>query len=187
MTKAQDGRRHLPSVDSLLSQSALGPLLAELPRALVRRAVREVLEAERDRLARDEASAAVAGEAAGAPAAVAELVARAIARARRLALPGLRRVVNATGVVVHTNLGRAPLGSAACAAVVEAARGYSTLEYDVEQGRRGSRPSAVRELLVELTGAEHALAANTTAAAPLLALSSPAARRVAVVPRAEPG
>jgi L-seryl-tRNA(Ser) seleniumtransferase len=98
----------------------------------------------------------------------ADLVARAAARLR----PSLQRVVNATGVIVHTNLGRAPLSDPARAAVVRAATGYSNLELDLGEGRRGSRHEHVEALLRELTGAEAALVVNNCAAAVLLATAA---------------
>jgi len=97
----------------------------------------------------------------------------------------LRRVINGTGVLLHTNLGRAPLAEAAIQAVNDAARGYSTLEYDVASGERGSRQSHVRTLLARLTGAEDALVVNNNAAAVLLVLSALAAGREVVVSRGE--
>ena len=98
----------------------------------------------------------------------ADLEARALERLR----PSLRRVVNATGVIVHTNLGRAPLAEAARAAVARAAAGYSNLEYDLAAGERGARNDHVEALLRELTGAEAALAVNNCAAAVLLAVAA---------------
>src|SRR4051812_28982284 len=95
-----------------------------------------------------------------------------VARARERLRPSLRRVLNATGVVVHTNLGRAPLGAAARAAVARAAEGYSNLELDLAGGERGSRQAHVEALLRELTGAEAALAVNNCAAAVLLAAAA---------------
>ena len=97
-----------------------------------------------------------------------DLVERATERLR----PSLRRVLNATGVVVHTNLGRAPLADAARAAVTRAARGYSNLELDLDTGARGSRHDHVAALLCELTGAEAAIAVNNCAAAVLLAAAT---------------
>jgi L-seryl-tRNA(Ser) seleniumtransferase len=99
--------------------------------------------------------------------------------------PGLRRVLNATGVIVHTNLGRAPLASAALERVVQAARGYSNLEYDLEAGSRGSRQTHVAKLLRRLTGAEAALVVNNNAAAVLLALAALAEGREVLVSRGE--
>jgi L-seryl-tRNA(Ser) seleniumtransferase len=105
----------------------------------------------------------------------------AIAHAR----PHLRRVINATGVVLHTNLGRAPLGDAARAAIVEVAQGYSNLEYDLERGERGSRHDHLRALLCELTGAEDALVVNNNAAATVLGLAALATEREVIVSRGE--
>jgi L-seryl-tRNA(Ser) seleniumtransferase len=105
--------------------------------------------------------------------------------AASLAGPHLRRVVNATGVVLHTNLGRAPLAPAALAALVEAARGYTNLEYDLAGGERGSRHAHAEELLRVLTGAAAACVVNNNAAATVLALSALAAGREVIVSRGE--
>ena len=99
--------------------------------------------------------------------------------------PTLQPALNATGVVLHTNLGRAPLAEAAIAALADVARGFSTLEYDVERGARGSRHVHCAELLRELTGAEDALVVNNCAAALVLALNSVADGREAIVSRGE--
>jgi L-seryl-tRNA(Ser) seleniumtransferase len=109
-------------------------------------------------------------------------VSAALARAQR---PSLRRVINATGVVLHTNLGRAPLARAARDAVELAAAGYTNLEYDVEQGTRGSRYAHCVTLLRELTGAEDALVVNNNAAALVLSLNTLAANRGVVISRGE--
>jgi len=110
-------------------------------------------------------------------------------RARRVALqrvgPQLRTVINATGVIVHTNMGRSPLSQRVMDRIARAALSYSNLEYDLEKGRRGERNSHLRRLMEELTGAEAALAVNNNAAAVLLALSSLAAGREVVVSRGE--
>jgi L-seryl-tRNA(Ser) seleniumtransferase len=106
-------------------------------------------------------------------------------RARELARAGLRPVVNATGVIVHTNLGRAPLADVAVEAVASVARGYSNLEYDVEAGARGSRQAHVESILCELTGAEAAIAVNNCAAAVLLAAAALAGGRELVVSRGQ--
>ncbi|MGH7530882.1 MAG: L-seryl-tRNA(Sec) selenium transferase, partial [Gemmatimonadales bacterium] len=111
-------------------------------------------------------------------------VRRAVAR---LAQPSLAAVINATGVVLHTNLGRAPLAAAALAAIARVAPGYAALEYDLETGSRGSRHTHCRDLLVELTGAGDAMIVNNAAAAVLLTLSAlgGAQRGEAVVSRGE--
>jgi L-seryl-tRNA(Ser) seleniumtransferase len=97
----------------------------------------------------------------------------------------LRRVINATGVVLHTNLGRAPLAAVALDAIDRVARGFSNLEYDVASGQRGSRYSHCASLLRELTGAEDALVVNNCAAALVLALNTLADGRTAIVSRGE--
>src|SRR5204862_484409 len=105
-----------------------------------------------------------------------------LADARR---PRLRRVLNATGVVVHTNLGRAPLAEEAVERVADAARGYSNLEYDLSAGARGSRQDHVAAILRRLTGAEGALVVNNNAAAVMLALAALAEGREVLVSRGE--
>jgi len=165
-----DLRRQLPSIDAILANPAIAPLLAEHPRALVVKAARETVDAAR-----------VQG---GAPPAEGWDVAvrRAVAR---LAVPSLAPVINATGVVLHTNLGRAPLASAAIAALTRVAQGYSALEYDLGRGTRGSRHAHCRDLLMELTGAADALVVNNAAGAVLLALSALARGGQAIVSRGE--
>ena len=107
------------------------------------------------------------------------------AAAGELARPALRAVINATGVVLHTNLGRAPLAAAARAAIDEVARGYSNLEYDLVEGKRGSRHDHLRGLLRELTGAEDAVVVNNNAAATVLGLAALATDREIIVSRGE--
>jgi L-seryl-tRNA(Ser) seleniumtransferase len=114
-----------------------------------------------------------------------ELASAAAQRLNRLTRPSLRRVINATGVVLHTNLGRAPLAPAAIAQVTEAAAGYSNLEYDLENGKRGSRGAHIEELLRELSGAEAGLAVNNNAAAVMLALAALAGEGEVLVSRGE--
>ncbi len=149
----------LPRMDALLAC----PILAEsgLPRPLQKAAAGRVLEQLRQALRAGEASVPELAR-------LAEQVRRT---AEALARPGLGRVVNATGVVLHTNLGRAPLSRRAAAAVAGAAAGYANLEYDLSTGGRGSRTARVEELLRALTGAEGAFAVNNNAAAVFLMLS----------------
>jgi L-seryl-tRNA(Ser) seleniumtransferase len=116
------------------------------------------------------------------PGDLAERLRTELSAARR---PTLRRVLNATGVIVHTNLGRAPLPAAALEHALEAGRGYSNLEYDLEDGSRGSRQDHVAALLRKLTGAEGALVVNNNAAALLLALAALAEGRDVLVSRGE--
>jgi L-seryl-tRNA(Ser) seleniumtransferase len=108
-----------------------------------------------------------------------------LARARALLRPSLRPVINATGVVLHTNLGRAPLAGPALARLVEVARGYSNLEYVVDEKARGSRHDHLQELLVRLCGAEAAAVVNNNAAAVMLALAALASGREVIVSRGE--
>jgi L-seryl-tRNA(Ser) seleniumtransferase len=167
-----DPRRALPSVSALLESGALRPLLARATRPLVADAVRAALADVRQ--APDNAP--------GTDEAWAERIAALLdARVR----PSLRPVLNATGVVLHTNLGRAPLADAALDAVRAVAAGYSTLEFDLERGERGSRSTHCASLLAELTGADDALVVNNGAAALLLALDTFARGRDAIISRGE--
>ena len=166
--------RNLPSVDSVLATSEVGQAAVDFSRDWVVGLVREELEQARTRIRQgDEASGLEE---------VASLVCRRVDEAMR-AEP--RRVINATGVVIHTNLGRAPLSRAAMQAAEEAAQGYSNLEFDLESGRRGSRQVQLELLLRQITGAEAALAVNNNASALLLGLQALAQGREVIVSRAE--
>jgi L-seryl-tRNA(Ser) seleniumtransferase len=167
-----DRRRVLPSVNALLEHEEIRELLASTPRAVVVDAVREAIAAARDSVdtaARNDADWVSA-------------VRTRVARAQR---PSLRPVINATGVVLHTNLGRAPLARAAIEAMVAVSTGYSNLEYDLDAGARGSRYDHCASLLRELTGADDALVVNNGAAALVLALDTLADGREAVISRGE--
>ncbi len=171
-----DARRGLPGVDSLLGSSEFAELLDGWPRSLVVGALRRILNRFRNELA------------AGARAAAPQV--REIAEATRDALvagqmPSLRHLINATGVPLHTNLGRAPLAAAARAALDAVSRGYSNLEYDLEAGARGSRHAHCAAILAELTGADAALVVNNNAAAVVLALNELAEGREVIVSRGE--
>jgi L-seryl-tRNA(Ser) seleniumtransferase len=160
----------LPAVHALADEAEA---LGTVPRwAVVEAARRAVAQRRAAILAGNAESAAIAAVE------VAELAAS-------LARPALRRVINATGVVLHTNLGRAPLSSAARAAIDEVARGYSNLEYDLDKGERGSRHDHLRNLIRELTGAEDAIVCNNNAAATVLGLAALATNQEIVVSRGE--
>ena len=159
--------RDLPSVDELLRDERL----AGEPHELAVTAARSVLERARAEIASG-----------GEPPDLADAVLAELASARA---PSLRRVLNATGVIVHTNLGRSPLAPAALARVAEVGAGYSNLELDLDTGRRGSRQDHLADLLQRLTGAESALVVNNNAAAVLLALAALAEGREVVVSRGE--
>ena len=166
-----DARRALPSVGALLERAPVRALLDTAPRALVVDAVR--------------ATVAQAREAAAAPADDAAWVEAIVHRLAEMARPSLRGVINATGVVLHTNLGRAPLAATAIDAVAAIAAGYSNLELDLARGTRGSRYTHCASLLRELTGAEDALVVNNCAAALVLALNTVADGREALLSRGE--
>ena len=163
--------RALPSVESVLVSEAGRAALQIHPRPRVVEAIRRVLAVLRTRILQGEA-ASFSSDALG-PALVA------------LGTPGLRPVLNATGVVLHTNLGRAPLAPEALARVEAVARGYSNLELDLESGERGSRFAPLLEPLRTLTGAEDAIVVNNCAAATLLVLTALAEGREVVVSRGE--
>src|SRR6478752_2143872 len=159
--------RDLPSVDEL----ARDERLASEPPALAVEAARAALARAREEI--------TAGHDPG------DLVERALGELAAARAPALRRTLNATGVIVHTNLGRAPLPEAALERAVEIGRGYSNLEYDLQAGGRGSRQDHVAGILRRLTGAEGALVVNNNAAAVLLALAALAEGREVLVSRGE--
>jgi L-seryl-tRNA(Ser) seleniumtransferase len=151
-----DPRRQLPSVDRLMREPGIVALAPQAPRSVLVAVVREALESARRNRA-------------GVPEDWAEEVrARLVARTTT----SLRPVLNATGVVIHTNLGRAPLAPAALRALVHVAEGYSALEFDLATGTRGHRAVHCRRLLAELTGAEDGLVVNNAAGALVLALNA---------------
>jgi len=165
-----DPRRRLPAVDALLAEPDVAALAATGPRSLVVRAVRETIDAAR---------------ANGGSAPPEGWSAAIRSRVRRLAALSLGPVINATGVVLHTNLGRAPLAQPAIAALARVGAGYANLEYDLARGARGSRHGLCRDLLVELTGAADAIVMNNAAGAVLVALSALARGGEAIVSRGE--
>ena len=166
--------RNLPSVDSVLADKDVAAATKSFDRDWVVDLVREALESAREQI-RQGGNSPDAGH-------VATSVCQRIDDILR-AEP--RQVINATGVVIHTNLGRAPLSRAAIEASNQAAQGYSNLELDLGTGRRGSRQAQVQSLLVQITGAEAALAVNNNASAMLLGLSALASGKEVVVSRSE--
>src|SRR5688572_3576982 len=172
-----DVRRSIPSVDRVLTSDSFVRLLGLLPRELVVAALRRELERARMQIAHEVEPAPPLD-----PDRLAERVADQV---QRMQAGSLVPVLNATGVVLHTNLGRAPLAASALAAIERVASGYTNLEYDLESGARGSRYVHARELLVALTGAEDALVVNNNAAALVLALNTLARRQDAVISRGE--
>ena len=166
--------RDLPSVDSLLADERVRSLSAEYSGDTVIALVREELDTRRTAIGEGEAAPAFN-----------EIVAAIDVRARVALAPSLRPAINATGVIIHTNLGRAPLSDEALAAMTEVARGYSNLEFDVDAGERGSRHGHVEAQICRLTGAEAAMAVNNNASAVLLALAALAAGREVVISRSQ--
>jgi L-seryl-tRNA(Ser) seleniumtransferase len=167
--------RALPSVDQLVRRLAAEPALAGLSRARLTATVRDTLEAERQRVVQH----------AQLPADADTLAARVVAVTQQAGLFSLRPVINATGVVLHTNLGRALLSDLAQERVAAVAGAYSNLEMDLASKERGSRYSHVEALLRRLTGAEDALVVNNNAAAVLLALETLAHGKEVIVSRGE--
>ncbi|HIY20961.1 MAG TPA: L-seryl-tRNA(Sec) selenium transferase [Candidatus Flavonifractor merdigallinarum] len=168
--------QQLPKMDVLLTHPALTAAQGELPYHALKEAARAQLDGLRQGILEGRITALPESGV---------LAQAVITQARAACRPHLRAVINATGVVLHTNLGRAPLGEEAARAVYEAARGYSNLEYNLDEGRRGSRFSHVDKLLCSLTGAEGALAVNNNAAAVFLMLSALAAGKKVAISRGE--
>lgn len=167
--------RTLPSVDRVLSEPALATALDQWPRPQVVEAVRSELDIARAQLSNG-------ADTALAPADIAELAEQALNDQLR---PSLRHVINASGVVIHTNLGRAPVSAAAAAAMSQAAAGYSNLEFNLEAGTRGSRANHLESALQALTGAEAGIAVNNNAAALYFAMAAHCAGREVIVSRGQ--
>ncbi|GAB4463591.1 MAG: L-seryl-tRNA(Sec) selenium transferase [Anaerolineae bacterium] len=169
-----DEFRKLPSVDKLLNSAPLANLIEQHSRAVVVDAARAALDAARAEI--------LQGQPARAPEALAQAIAQRIAAQVR---PSLQPVINATGVIVHTNLGRALLSERAKAAMMQAASAYSNLEYSLEAGARGSRYVHAAELLCRLTGAEAAVVVNNNAGAVVLSLTALAQGREVIISRSQ--
>lgn len=166
--------RNLPSVDQLLGSKSVVDLIEEYGRTLTLQALRDVLDNIRVEFRK---TGEIPDEKV--------IIARAAASLVEWTASTLIPVVNASGVILHTNLGRAPLSKAAILAASQVAKGYSNLEYDLGKGRRGSRLVHAEELLTRLTSAEAAVVVNNNAAAVMLVLSALARRRKVVIARSQ--
>lgn len=174
ITSPQAEYRKLPAVDTLLRLPEMALLTAQFGQTQVVATVRDALTNARQQI--------TVGAMAPTTTQIVVWVQTELAQTMQ---PSLRAVINATGVIIHTNLGRAPLSAAACAAITEAASGYSNLEYDLAAGERGSRHDHARRLLSELTGAEDALVVNNNAAAVYLILAALCLEREVVISRSQ--
>lgn len=174
----QEALRSLPSVEEILQNLSLSKknaLLTDLPHALKADIIRKEIDARR--------SAILANQHADTDAS--SITEAVIDQLELQANPSLRRVVNATGIIVHTNLGRSVLADEALESVIEVAKGYSTLEYDTQAMERGSRHIHYEELICALTGAEAAIAVNNNAAAVMMVLHEFAQDKQAIISRGE--
>ena len=167
----------IPKVDKILEWPEIKAACAVYPRPVVMTAIRSVLALLRGEIMRGGIASEALVESA--------ITDKILAELRSANAPNLKRVVNGTGVVLHTNLGRSPLSATLRDRLLETAFGYSNLEFNLEKGERGSRYSHVEPLLCQLTGAEAALVVNNNAAAVLLALSALAGGKEVVVSRGE--
>ena len=174
---ADNPYRHLPAVNDLLQQPALQALAGSHAHELIVAVVRTEVAELRERLGKGEAVDGLAE-----PAALAQ---RVVARLGHELTPKLRAVINGTGIVLHTNIGRAPVAEEAARAAYDAARGYLNLELDLETGKRSSRQVAIRDWLCRLTGAESATAVNNNAAATVIVLRAICAGKEAIISRGE--
>src|ERR1700726_1153483 len=171
--------RSIPSIDQLRRRSAIRALESRFGGWAVVDALREGAAAVRESMARGDRSLSDDG------AIVARIESLAEARLAGQFQPSLQPAINATGVIIHTNLGRAPLSEAAVERVASVARGYSTLEYDIAGGGRGRRDVHAEALLCRLTGAEAAVVVNNNAAATMIVLAAVASGREVIVSRGE--
>jgi len=178
-SSVQEILRKLPAVDALLQQQAIQEAIDEQPRKLVLESIRQVLSAKRKSIMENPgAFAAVNFQ-------LAELVEEVLAKLNELSGYTLKKVVNATGIVIHTNLGRSLLPRQAVDRLLLLSRAYNNLEYDLERGRRGSRYVHAEAILCEITGAEAALVVNNNAGAVFLALNTLARDREVIVSRGQ--
>ncbi len=166
--------RQLPAVNEVLDHDALRPARARHAHEAVAAAVRREIDELRESLKNGQTSVDLL-----------DLVRRVAARLEADAAPRIRSIINATGIVLHTNLGRSPLAESAARAAYDAGRGYLNLEFDLATGQRSSRQRPIRDILTRLTGAEAATAVNNCAAATVIVLRALAAGREAIVSRGQ--
>ncbi|HWG58264.1 MAG TPA: L-seryl-tRNA(Sec) selenium transferase [Candidatus Acidoferrales bacterium] len=177
--------RQVPSVDELLRRPSVAGLAARAGRGLVTQAARAAVAEMREQLLHGAAAGEISPGPGGAAETMPALESRVARKVAAALAPSLRRVINATGVVLHTNLGRAPLGAEAAERIWAAATHYSNLEYDVDQGARGKRDIHTGAALAELAGTEAAIVVNNNAAAVFLALHTLAKGAEVIVSRGE--
>ncbi len=172
--------KRLPSVDQMLREPQVGEMIKIYSRAAVTKAIREILQETRQRIMNgefdDDASTAGIGQG---------LIQALEERLKAAGRSNLREVINGTGVVIHTNLGRAPVADSAVTHLASLSGRYVNLEYNLQRGVRGSRHDIVRELLCDITGAEDCIVVNNNAAAVLLVLSALAPGKEVIVSRGE--
>lgn len=178
MSGQQELLRSLPAVDRVLREEPLQRLANSLPQEVLTSAAQQAVADLRSRLLSGHKLPEIAMGSA-------QVAASAAALCHPYLQPSLRKVINATGTLLHTNLGRAPLAKEALQTIQTVAEGYSTLEIDMDTGQRGERYSHVRRLLTQLTGAEDALVVNNNAGAVLLALTALGKGYEAIVSRGE--
>ena len=177
MTDRRSLLRKLPAIDKLLASPLLVELEEAQPHRLIREAAQETVEMLRQQILDEQAEL---------PEMDIDAVVKKVAqRVMQKSQPSLRRVINVSGTVLHTNLGRAPLSQEALQAISEVAQGYSNLEYDLDKGVRGKRFTHVEELLCKLTGGEAATVVNNNAGAVMLSLAALAGGKSALVSRGE--
>ena len=171
--------KQIPSVDQLLESSEVKALLSTVPRTLIVRAIREVLGELRETIKKTGANGEMPDVR------LDSVIGEVMRRASKLMQPSLRQVINATGIIVHTNLGRSLLAKEVISKLAVLAGCYTNLEYDLNAGKRGSRYIHVEGILKELTGAESALVVNNNAAAVLLALDTLARGKEVIISRSQ--
>lgn len=168
--------RKIPKVDSLLSRDSWKKILDRFPESLAREILDEVLRDLRERILKGELEAVPESE---------QIIEKTLENLEKLFSPGLKRVINATGVIIHTNLGRSILPNLAIEALINASRYYTNLEYDLDSGKRGERYIHCTEVLRRVCGAEDALIVNNNAAAVYLILNTFAYGREVIISRGE--